>query len=264
MKLSRLAILAGLLGLMAAATATSADNGWGTIKGQVIWGESGDPVRPPLKVDKDPQACLKNGPLLAQTYFVDKATKGVKYVTVWLIPEDAKKAKTDYKRPIPVHPSLKDLKVKTVEVDQPCCLFEPPVIALREGQTLVCKNSSDIAHNVKIDGGAENPNINPIIPAGKKVEVDPWSPTGLGYVPMSCSIHGWMQGQIRVFVHPYFAVTNDKGEFEIKNAPAGKFRIVMYHPTALFINGGPLGSVIDIKPDGMTDLGKIKLTPPKE
>jgi hypothetical protein len=263
MNLSRLAILAGLVGLMVTATATSAGNGWGTIKGQVVWAGPGDPVRPPLKVDKDQQTCLKHGPLLEETYIVDKATKGVKYVTVWLIPEDAKGAK-DYKRPIPLHPTLKDLKEKTVELDQPTCMFEPSIIALREGQTLVCKNSSDIAHNVKIDGGANNPNINPIIPAGKKVEVEGWSATGLGPVPIGCSIHGWMKGQVRVFNHPYYAVTNDKGEFVMKNAPAGKFRIVMYHPTALFINGDRLGSVIDIKPDGVTDLGKIKLTPPKE
>jgi hypothetical protein len=80
-----------------------------------------------------------------------------------------------------------------------------------------------------------------------------------------------MKGSVRVFNHPYYAVTNDKGEFEIKDAPAGEFRIVMYHPTANFINhdsekegggvAGRFGTKITIKANGVTDLGKIKLKP---
>jgi len=257
---------------VAATTATSADNAWGTVKGQVVWAEKDMPERPVINVTTNQKECLKNGPLLAETYLVDKSTKGVKYVTVWLIPADAKTVK-DYQwtKAMPIHPKLKELKVTNVEADQPCCMFEPSVIALREGQTLVCKNSSEIAHNVKIDGGATNPNINPIIPAGKQYEVNGWSATGLGAVPMSCSIHGWMKGYIRVFNHPYYAVTNDKGEFEIKDAPAGEFRIVMYHPTATFFNYDRpelkyhrFGKPITIKAGGVTDLGKIDLKRPKD
>ena len=89
MKLTRWAILSGLLILVAAATATSADNNaWGTVKGQVVWAEKDMPERPPINVTTNQKECLKNGPLLAETYLVDKSTKGVRYVTVWLIPAD--------------------------------------------------------------------------------------------------------------------------------------------------------------------------------
>lgn len=266
MKLFRLAFLSGLLSLVAGVMPASAEGAWGTIKGQVIWPEKDLPVRPELTVNANPKECLKNGPLLAETYIVDKATKGVKYVTVWLIPADAENVK-DYKKMgnMPIHPALKAIKNKEVEVDQPCCMFIPSVIALREGQTLVAKNSSEIAHNVKIDGSSSgNPDINPIIPAGKSFPVPDWKATGLGAVPMSCSIHGWMKGHIRVFNHPYFAVTNDKGEFEIKDAPAGNFRIVMFHPTPGFINGDRLGKPITIKDGAVTDLGKVDCKPPKD
>jgi hypothetical protein len=35
-----------------------------------------------------------------------------------------------------------------------------------------------------------------------------------------------MTGYVRIFEHPYYAVTDENGNFEIKNAPVGKFRIV--------------------------------------
>jgi len=225
----------------------------------VVWGGDKIPQRMPLKVDKNQAACLKNGPILDEIFVIDKDSKGVKWVMVWLV--DAKQPK-NVNAAIPIHPKLKELKEKTVSIDQPCCAYEPRVFGIRVGQTLVCKNTATIPHNVKIDGGANNPNVNPLIPPGAKVEVDGWKPSGFGAVPISCSIHGWMRCDARVFNHPYFAVTNDKGEFEIKDAPAGEFRIVIWHPESWVLPGRNEGMPITIKATGVTDLGKVKFNPP--
>ena len=40
-----------------------------------------------------------------------------------------------------------------------------------------------------------------------------------------CDIHGWMKAWIRVFDHPYYAVSDKDGMFEIKDAPVGTFKI---------------------------------------
>jgi hypothetical protein len=58
-------------------------------------------------------------------------------------------------------------------------------------------------------------------------------------IQYKCTIHGWMTGYVRVFDHPYYAVTDDDGRFEIKNAPVGKYRIVYWHETGL--RGGAKG-----------------------
>ncbi len=253
MKMHRVLLLGGLL-LFAAGPILAAD--WGNVKGQVVWGGSALPERKPLKVDKDQGVCLKNGPILEQTYVVDKDSKGVKWVMVWLA--DAKQPKNP-KAEIPIKPELKELKDKTVTLDQPHCVYEPHVFGLRVGQTLVAKNSSPIPHNVKIDGGANNPNENPLIPAGTEVKVVGWQPTGAGPVPISCSIHGWMRAYVRVFNHPYFAVTNDKGEFEIKDAPTGDFRLIVWQPEKGWVAGRE-GMPINIK-KGDNNVGQIKLTP---
>ena len=48
-------------------------------------------------------------------------------------------------------------------------------------------------------------------------------------VAFSCSIHPWMAGRVRVFEQPYFAITDANGDFEIKDAPAGKYNLVYWH-----------------------------------
>ena len=233
--------------------------GWGTIKGQVVWGPEKIPERMPLKVDKDQAACLKNGPLLDETFVIDKDTKGVKWVMVWLA--NAKEPKNP-KAEIPIHPKLKELKEKTVSIDQPCCVYEPHVFGIRVGQTLVCKNTATIPHNVKIEGGLYNQSLNQLVPPGAKLEVANLNPTAFGAMPIQCSIHGWMRCDARIFNHPYFAVTNDKGEFEIKDAPAGEFRIVIWHPESWVLPGRFEGMPITIKANGVTDMGKVKFNPP--
>jgi uncharacterized protein (DUF2141 family) len=44
-----------------------------------------------------------------------------------------------------------------------------------------------------------------------------------------CSVHPWMGAYIAVIDHPFFSITNDKGEFSIKNLPAGNYTIEAWH-----------------------------------
>lgn len=66
---------------------------------------------------------------------------------------------------------------------------------------------------------------------------------------------------LRSFDHPYFAVTDAQGNFEIKLAPAGRCRIVVWHEAAGFAGGraGRNGSTIEIEGAAITDIGPIKL-----
>ena len=40
-------------------------------------------------------------------------------------------------------------------------------------------------------------------------------------VPFKCDVHGWMNAYVGVLDHPYFAVTDKDGKFELKDAAAG-------------------------------------------
>jgi plastocyanin len=243
-------------------TSVKKDADWGTVKGKVVWADKELPKAEEIVVGgSDPKECLRNGPLFRQTYVVDKDTKGVHWAVVWLIPADTK----DKTAKLPIAPALKAFKEK-VEVDQPCCMFEPHVTCIRQGQKIVYKNSGGVSHNVNIVGGSRNPNLNQTIPPGKSMEVDDWKASPYA-VEFSCGTHKWMKGWVRVFDHPYFAVTNAKGEFEIKDAPAGDYRIVGWHETNGYIlpekSPDKFGIPITIKKGDTTEV-KINLMPEKK
>lgn len=225
---------------------------WGNIKGKVVL--SGDaPSAGKLEITKDQDHCLSKGPIMSENWVVNKDNKGVKNVFVWLVPAGGGK--------LQVHPDLATIKEKTVSLDQPCCAFEPHCLAVREGQKLEVKNSAPIAHNVSWVGGpVKNPGGNQIIPAGNSKMIDLKSDKQA--ISVSCQIHPWMKGWIWCFDHPYFAVTDADGNFEIKNAPAGKVNLVVWQEAMGFKGGsaGRSGSPIEVK-KGDNDLGKIEVKP---
>jgi hypothetical protein len=234
------------------ATSGKAAEPWGTITGRVTWGAKDLPNPPPVTVTADVAHCTSKGPIPDETWIVNKENKGVKNVFVWLIDASNPKAK------LPIHPSLKEPKDKEVVMDQPCCKFEPRALALREGQVLVAKNSSPIGHNFNYVG--EKDGNNRLIPAGGKWDIT--LAASERPINVSCNIHGWMKADIRVFDHPYFALTDADGKFEIKNAPAGKYKIVMWHAECGWVNGGKTGKLVEIKAGDRTEVSET--APPAE
>ena len=62
-------------------------------------------------------------------------------------------------------------------------------------------------------------------------------------------------------------VTDADGNFTLKNAPVGKYRLMVWHEQGWVINGpspDKRGRVIDIKPNGTTNVGKISFVPAKD
>lgn len=256
---SRMSFVAGVAAVLVTATGLHAGEEWGTLKGQVVF-QGKAPANPPANVDKDQKPCLDKGPILKDELVVNAKNNGVRWVLVWLTDP---KTSANPKFVPPIHPKLKT-PAKTVEVDQPCCAFEPRVMGLQIDQTLVVKNSATIPHNFKIDSIGGGPVSNPLIPAGGKADIDGFKPTTVP-TQYGCSIHSWMRGYVAAFPHPYFAVTDKDGNFEIKNAPAGKFRLMVWQETAGWViinpkNPRDRGKVVEIKAgETPTDAGKIEL-----
>ncbi|MBU6481935.1 MAG: hypothetical protein KGS09_15460 [Nitrospirae bacterium] len=53
-----------------------------------------------------------------------------------------------------------------------------------------------------------------------------------GFYRLQCDQHEFMQGFFLPVSNPYFAVVKDDGSFEIKDVPAGKHKVVAWHPFA--------------------------------
>ena len=51
-----------------------------------------------------------------------------------------------------------------------------------------------------------------------------------GLVNVRCNGgHSWMNAEIMVVSHPYYAVTDERGEFELTDVPPGQYEIVAWH-----------------------------------
>jgi hypothetical protein len=243
---------AGLALLFSPARAASEE--WGTIKGQVVFG--GKVIPEPKKIDastnQDKQHCLSKGPLFSDEWVINPQNKGVRWVFVWLAPAASGAA-------LPVHPSLKEIKQKEVTIDQPCCMFVPHALAIRQGQDILAKNSSPVSHNINWTG-FKNPGNNILLPSGSSLKITKLVPDRVP-LKLSCNIHSWMSGWVRIFDHPYFAVTDDNGMFEIKLAPAGNYRLVTWQEAVGYGPGLRQGVPIAIKGGAETNAGKIELKP---
>jgi hypothetical protein len=231
----------------------AAEDKWGTIKGQVVFA---GPQRPALKkidVTKDKEHCLGKGALFDETWTVNKKNLGVRWVFVWLKPDPNGDGK------LPIHPDLLKVAGKDPVLDQPCCQFVPHCLVMRGGQNLVIKNSAPVSHNSNVGGL-----VNPLIAAGGEyiAKSDDLKAKKLPY-EVRCNIHPWMKAWILVLDHPYAAVTDKDGKFEIKNAPAGNYRLTVWHEDVGYLGGakGRDGQPIAIKADGVTDVGTLKIKP---
>jgi hypothetical protein len=253
-----MALLGGavLIGQIAGAPARAADDKGGTVKGHVVWAGANVPEQKPLNVIKDQQACLAKGPILDESVVVNKDNKGMANVFVWIT------SSTGGKPPVPA--SMAKPEKKEVELDQPTCAFEPHALAMREGQTLVAKNTAPVAHNVSWSGNlVKNPGGNKIVPSGGKLDITNLKADNKQAVSVTCTIHGWMKGWVRVYDHPYFAVTDKDGKFEFPAPPPGSYKI-WYWSDSGWKDGaaGSSGFPIAIKP-GTNDLDKVEWKPAK-
>jgi plastocyanin len=230
---------------------------WVTLKGRVRLTAAPEPKKIDPSADKE--HCLKDGPLVDSALIVNPKSKGVKNVVVWLRPDS-----TDRKERFPqakIHPDLLTPKAKHHVIDQPCCQFEPRILAARVGDTLEVKNSAPVAHNINFSSDAEQFNVT--MQPGTSRKSDRTLELQTAPILFKCDIHPWMQGRVRVFDHPYFAITDDDGNFEIKNIPAGKWRIVYWHEGG-FHKGrdGLLGFPVEAT-GATTELPAIELELPK-
>jgi hypothetical protein len=53
--------------------------------------------------------------------------------------------------------------------------------------------------------------------------------TKSGLLELSCYAHPWQHAYIYFLNHPYAAVTNEKGEFVIKDIPPGSYTVGAWH-----------------------------------
>ena len=118
------------------------------------------------------------------------------------------------------------------------CRFDPGHLAAAVGDTLVVENRDSLLHNMNMKqtysrgemAGETRPLGNFSLPlAGMSVE-RPDLIEAPGVIEVTCDAHGWMEARVRVFDHPYFAVSGPEGKMAIDDVPPGTYRLHVRHP----------------------------------
>ncbi len=218
-----------------------AGKGTGTLKGRVSFVGALPEIKSEkarMEMQADKERCLM-GDTNEQTWKISP-DKGVQYVVVWLRPINQDKG---------AYFKLTDAQkkqTKTVTMDQPYCQFEPHVTAFNPdyfdgkkqeptGETFKIKNSAPMNHNTAWAGNdLFNKGTNKIIPPKGELDVDakPGRRTkpGEDLLHIHCDLHKWMNAYAWVFDHPFYAVTDKDGNYEIKNVPTGvELEVVHWH-----------------------------------
>jgi plastocyanin len=118
-----------------------------------------------------------------------------------------------------------DMKPGDVTFDQKGCDYVPHVLAFPAGSTVKIVNSDGILHNIHTYSTA-NPSFNMAQPKFKKtIEQKVEKPE---VIKVTCDAHGWMHGWWVATDTPFFAVTDDKGNYSIPNVPAGDYTVEVW------------------------------------
>jgi uncharacterized membrane protein/plastocyanin len=120
-----------------------------------------------------------------------------------------------------------DIPTEEVELDQKGCLYTPRVTVARVGQKVTFINSDPVFHNVR-SVTTQNQRFNMAMPKKDQRETKIFNKPEV-FLQAKCSVHPWMGAYVAVMEHPFFSVTNAKGEFSLPKLPVGKYTIEAWH-----------------------------------
>jgi plastocyanin len=145
-----------------------------------------------------------------------------------------------------------DSNLPPITMDQRQCAFVPRVVIVPVGGTVEFLNSDRLLHNVK-SAGKENPPFNRAQPHGRSISFQFKKPEILR---VDCDLHSWMRGWVVVAEHPFYAVTNEQGEFILDHVPPGKYNLQVWQES--------LGTVKQELVVGTKGITTVTVTMPKK
>jgi len=191
-------------------TAIKVDDG-GTITGTVKW-SGPTPKAPKLPITKDASVCDPESHKVRDLERLEiGADGGVANTVVFL--KNITKGKA------------MDLPEARGHLDQKNCRYVPHIMLVPQGGNLEAKSSDPVLHTVHMTGAASNN-----IPFPMQNQVIPVNMPRNGVVELKCNAgHVWMNAEILIVNHPYYAVTDAHGSFKLTDVPPGEYEIEAWH-----------------------------------
>jgi len=118
---------------------------------------------------------------------------------------------------------------KPLDMDQKSLLFQPHLLVAPVGATVEFLNSDKVQHNIfwpAISGNKKLGHNLGTWPTGEKRAFKFEMP---GIVPLLCNVHPEMSGYIIVTPTPFYAESDEAGNFKIANVPDGSYTLTAWH-----------------------------------
>ena len=217
MKSMAVSLFASLLALMTSPAAAQSGyqtitvNDGGTITGTVKW-TGPVPKMPTVAINKDAEVCDPQAQKKRDLErLIVAANGGVANTVVFL--KDITKGKA------------MDLPEGRQFLNQKTCRYEPHVLLVPDNGTLQLKSSDPILHTVHMSGASD---YNLPFPFANQTVSRTMNREGV--VDLRCNAgHVWMNAEMLVVHHPYYAVTDEDGNFRLTNVPPGEYEIEAWH-----------------------------------
>jgi plastocyanin len=181
----------------------------GSVSGTVKF-DGTKPKAAKIDMSQDP-ACAKKGENMVETYAGDDGDLANVFVYV----KDGLGNRTF------------DTPTQAVEINQEGCRYHPHVLGVMVNQPVKILNSDQTTHNIH-PTPANNREWNESQPPGAQ-PLDKTFAREEIMLPVKCNQHPWMKMYINVVKSPYFAVTDDKGNYTIKDLPPGDYTLAFVH-----------------------------------
>jgi len=107
------------------------------------------------------------------------------------------------------------------------CRYSPHVLGIQKLQRLLVVNKDPTQHNTH-----PVPKNNPEWNQSQPSEAEPMEKTFARpemFIPFKDNQHPWEKAYISVLEHPFFAVSNEFGSYQIPGLPPGTYTIVVWH-----------------------------------
>ena len=117
-------------------------------------------------------------------------------------------------------------------IDQKGLMFSPHIVVVLQGTTVDFLNSDNVAHNVFWTAVGTDKKAGHNLGTWPKGEKRSFTFDKPGVVPLLCNVHPEMAGYLVVSPTPYFAETDDSGNYKIKDVPDGSYSVAVWHEGA--------------------------------
>lgn len=190
----------------------------GTVTGKVVYkGKVPGVLKKPIKLNEECRGA-QHGEVFPEFLVLGQDGTSVQNVIVYV---KSGLPKGKYKK-----------RNEEVIIDQKGCRYVPHVVAVQVGQKLTILNDDGKNHSImhNVNGKPKSNGVFNLSMTKSKVKIDKvFKKAEKTPFPLMCNVHPWMKAWVGVFDHPFFSVTQENGQYEIKNLPKGTYEIEVWH-----------------------------------